>query len=67
MINTSRTPDGVRFSWLSPQGKTLIREIIQQRLPQWSNGPRDSQVERRLEDDITGIRLAAWLGVRKAS
>jgi hypothetical protein len=45
MINTSRTPDGVRFSWLSPQGKTLIREIIQQRLPQWSNGPRDSQVE----------------------
>ena len=45
MINTSRTLDGDQFSWLSLHGKTLIREIIQQRLPQWSNGPRDSQVE----------------------
>jgi hypothetical protein len=45
MINTSRIPNGIPFSWLSPQGKTLIRDIIQQRLPQWSNGPRDSQLE----------------------
>ena len=42
---SSRTPNGIQFSWLSPQGKTLIRNIIQQWLPQWSNGPRDSQVE----------------------
>jgi hypothetical protein len=43
-ISTSTSNTGEGFSWLSLQGKTLIHEIIQQRLPQWSNGPRDSQV-----------------------
>ncbi|KAF8955674.1 P-loop containing nucleoside triphosphate hydrolase protein [Flammula alnicola] len=33
------------FSWTSLEGKTIIREIIEERVPQWSNGPKPSQVE----------------------
>lgn len=33
------------FAWTSNEGKAKIREIITQRLPQWSTGPRDSQVD----------------------
>lgn len=33
------------FPWTSAEGQAKIREIITARLPQWSTGPRDSQVE----------------------
>ncbi|PPQ95546.1 hypothetical protein CVT26_008571 [Gymnopilus dilepis] len=33
------------FSWLSVRGRTIIREIIEGRLPQWPKGPHESQVD----------------------
>ncbi|KAF8814139.1 hypothetical protein BYT27DRAFT_7250321 [Phlegmacium glaucopus] len=44
-MNNSNADHASGFSWLSLQGKNIICEIIQRRLPQWSNGPRDSQVD----------------------
>ncbi|KAF9482610.1 hypothetical protein BDN70DRAFT_770432, partial [Pholiota conissans] len=31
--------------WTSTLGRTIIREIIEARIPQWPNGPHDSQVD----------------------
>ena len=33
------------FLWMSFEGRTIIREIIGARLPQWWNGPDATQVE----------------------
>ncbi|KAF8187145.1 ATP-dependent DNA helicase RecQ [Pholiota molesta] len=44
MSSSSPTPQE-RFSWISTIGQTIIREIIEERLPQWPNGPHVSQVE----------------------
>lgn len=33
------------FPWTSTEGRAKIKEIITQRLPQWTTGPRDSQVD----------------------
>lgn len=33
------------FSWLSVEGRTRIRGIIEEQVPQWRNGPRPHQVE----------------------
>ena len=32
-------------SWTTLEGRTIIREIIEAEVPQWQNGPRDTQVE----------------------
>ncbi|KAF8163197.1 P-loop containing nucleoside triphosphate hydrolase protein [Crassisporium funariophilum] len=44
MSAPSPTPPDI-FSWVSTIGRTIIREIIEERLPQWPNGPHDTQVE----------------------
>ena len=45
---SASTPPALRippFSWTTLEGRTVIREIIEAEVPQWQNGPRDTQVE----------------------
>ena len=39
----TRPPD--KFSWTSLEGRTVIREILEERIPQWTNGPRPAQLD----------------------
>jgi len=38
----TRPPD--KFSWTSLEGRTVIREILEEHIPQWTNGPRPAQL-----------------------
>ena len=38
-------PEPEPHSWRSMEGRTRIRGIIEQRVPQWTNGPRSYQLE----------------------
>jgi len=40
VLSAARPP----FSWTSLEGRTIVREIIEARLPQWQNGPKATQV-----------------------
>ncbi|KAJ3515927.1 hypothetical protein NLJ89_g1461 [Agrocybe chaxingu] len=33
------------FSWTSIEGRAVIREVVEQQIPQWGNGPRDVQLD----------------------
>lgn len=33
------------FSWTSLEGRTVIREIIEEHIPQWRSGPRPAQLD----------------------
>lgn len=39
----TRLPDV--FSWTSLEGRTVIREIVEERIQQWRTGPRLSQID----------------------
>lgn len=39
----TRPPD--KFSWTSLEGRTIIREILEERITQWTNGPRPAQLD----------------------
>jgi superfamily II DNA/RNA helicase len=33
------------FSWTSLKGRTVIREVIEERIPEWRTGPRPAQLD----------------------
>ena len=55
----TRPPD--KFSWTSLEGRTVIREILEERIPQWTNGPRPAQL------DCWSQSLAGWSTILIAS
>lgn len=44
MTSNNATGTQTIIPWVSPQGKNAVRDIISKVVPQWPDGPRESQV-----------------------